>query len=194
MLNEINKDYFDSVRKSILDYILKDDNEMKRLGIQQVLNQPITWGDDFYRGIEPNEEWKHNVMMARMLMSENLCICSQATLELMRIWYDEKYHQTLLVDLLLPQDNPISLEKFQNRQQVQIERVRNMLNSTWLNTATNILRNELENLDKDQTATFYDSVAALMSNQVRDLATKSINEYVDFFRRFKRNDGKYPTP
>jgi dynein heavy chain len=76
MLNEINKDYFDSVRKSIMDYILKDENEMRRLGIQQVINQPITWGDDFYKGIEPNEDWKHNVMMARMLMSENLCICS----------------------------------------------------------------------------------------------------------------------
>lgn len=76
MLNEINKDYFDSVRKSILDYILRDENEMKRLGIQQVLNEPVIWGDDFYKGIEPNEEWKHNVMMARMLMSENLCICS----------------------------------------------------------------------------------------------------------------------
>lgn len=76
MLNEINKDYFDSVRKSILDYILKNEAEMKRLGIQQVLNQPIDWGDDYYKGIEPNEEWKHNVMMARMLMSENLCICS----------------------------------------------------------------------------------------------------------------------
>lgn len=34
MLNEINKDYFDSVRKSILDYILKNQGEMKRLGIQ----------------------------------------------------------------------------------------------------------------------------------------------------------------
>ena len=62
------------------------DSEMKRLGIQQVLNQPIDWGSDFYKGIEPNEEWKHNVMMARMLMSENLCICSQASIELMRIW------------------------------------------------------------------------------------------------------------
>ena len=34
MLNEINKDYFDSVRKSILDYILKNESEMRRLGIQ----------------------------------------------------------------------------------------------------------------------------------------------------------------
>ena len=33
MLKEINRDYFDSVRKSILDYILKDSNEMRRLGI-----------------------------------------------------------------------------------------------------------------------------------------------------------------
>jgi dynein heavy chain, axonemal len=116
MLNEINKDYFDSVRKSILDYILRDENEMKRLGIQQVLNEPIIWGDDFYRGIEPNEEWKHNVMMARMLMSENLCICSQATLDLMRIWYEDDYNQTLLVDLLKPEDSPIPLENFCKRQ------------------------------------------------------------------------------
>lgn len=86
MLNEINKDYFDSVRKSILDYILLDDAEMRRLGIQQVLDRVVTWGDDFYKGIESDEEWKHNIMMARMLMSENLCICSQASIELMRIW------------------------------------------------------------------------------------------------------------
>ena len=112
MLNEINKDYFDSVRKSILDYILKDENEMKRLGIQQVINKPITWGDDYYKGIEPDEYWKHNVMMARMLMSETLCICSQATLELLRMWREKEYYNTLLVDLLKPEDHPVDLDNF----------------------------------------------------------------------------------
>ena len=112
MLNEINKDYFDSVRKSILDYILKDENEMRRLGIQQVINKPITWGEDYYKGIEPDEYWKHNVMMARMLMSETLCICSQATLELLRVWRDNEYYNTLLVDLLKPEDQPVTLDTF----------------------------------------------------------------------------------
>jgi dynein heavy chain len=112
MLNEINKDYFDSVRKSILDYILKNESEMKRLGIQQVLNQPIEWGSDFYKGIEPNEEWKHNVMMARMLMSENLCICSQATLELMKLWQD--YNNYLFVHLPAPREEPVPLNDFLN--------------------------------------------------------------------------------
>lgn len=34
MLYEMNETYFESVKKSILDYILKDDHEMKWLGIQ----------------------------------------------------------------------------------------------------------------------------------------------------------------
>ena len=86
MLNEINKDYFYSVKKSILDYILKDENEMFRFGIQKVLNHPNNWDDDYYKGIELNEEWNHNVIMARMLMSEYLSIISRATLQLMRLW------------------------------------------------------------------------------------------------------------
>ena len=43
-------------------------------------------------------------MMARMLMSETLCICSQATLELLRAWRDNDYYNMLLVELLKPGD------------------------------------------------------------------------------------------
>jgi dynein heavy chain len=195
MLNEINKDYFDSVRKSILDYILKDENEMRRLGIQQVIDQPITWGDDFYKGIEPDEEWKHNVMMARMLMSENLCICSQATLELMRIWREKNYYTDLLCKLPEAGDDPVSLTEFNSMQKRQAEKIKSVLTQEWCKNAGDILREELDNLDKDQTKNFCDSVSTLMSNQVRDMAERSINKYVEFFQRFKKTDGqKYPTP
>lgn len=33
MLNEINEEYYDSVRKAILDYVLKDETEKLRIGI-----------------------------------------------------------------------------------------------------------------------------------------------------------------
>lgn len=78
----------------------------------------------------------------------------------------------------------MSLQTFKNQQTNQIDKVRNLLNTDWSKAAVDILREELENLDKDQTKTFFDSVAALMSNQVRELTTKSIDNYVDFFRRF----------
>jgi len=147
MLSEINKDYFDSVKKAIIDYILKDEHEMRRLGVQQVLNQPIDWGDDYYKGIEPNEEWKHNVMMARMLMSENLCICSQATLELMKLW--QEYENLLFVKLPNPREEPVFLDFFIRTQEDQMRKVKGLLNSEWNKNAVDILREELENLDKD---------------------------------------------
>ncbi len=33
MLNEVNENYYDSIRKSILDYVLKDKEERRRIGI-----------------------------------------------------------------------------------------------------------------------------------------------------------------
>lgn len=98
----MNETYYESVKKSILDYILKDENEMKWLGIQQVINSPIDWGNNYYKGIEPEEDWKQNVMMARMLMSENLCICSQATLNLMKLWAN--YENLLFLKLPGPRE------------------------------------------------------------------------------------------
>jgi hypothetical protein len=42
---------------------------------------------------------------------------------------------------------------------------------------------------------FCDSISALMSNQVRDMAKRSIENYVEFFQRFKKAEGKeYPSP
>jgi hypothetical protein len=74
-----------------------------------------------------------------------------------------------------------------------MDKVRALLNKDWTNEAVKILRDEINNnLDKDQHKTFFDSVAALMSNQIRELATKSIDNYVNFFRRFEKK--VYPTP
>lgn len=97
-----------------------------------------------------------------------------------------------LVTLPGKEVKPVSLQQFKNQQTNQIDKVRGLLNSDWSKSAVDILREELENLDKSQTKTFFDSVAALMSNQVRELTTKSIDNYIEFFRRFKKQ--KYPLP
>ena len=85
MLNEINKAYYSALRKSILDYVLKDTDQQKRLGFEYNPDPPVDYGSKPYNGLEPTEEWQTNVMMARMLMSDNLCICSPATLMLRQL-------------------------------------------------------------------------------------------------------------
>ncbi len=86
MLNEINSDYYESVRKAILDYVLKDESERLRIGIMETFEEAIDYGEKPYRGIEPDDEWKERVNMARDEISANLVICSRATLKMMELW------------------------------------------------------------------------------------------------------------
>jgi hypothetical protein len=73
-----------------------------------------------------------------------------------------------------------------------MSKIKGLLSSDWNKSAVDILREELENLDKDQTKTFFESVATLMANQVRELIEQSVHEYVDFIQRYKNES--YPEP
>lgn len=91
-----------------------------------------------------------------------------------------------------PREEPVPLNDFLNNQEVQMSKVKGLLSTDWNRSAVDILREELENLDKDQTKTFFESAATLMANQVRELIEQSVNAYVDFIQRFKFDS--YPNP
>lgn len=97
MLNEINRDYYESVRKSILDYVLKDDDERKRIGLMTTFDEVKDYGENIYCGLEADDVWKEHVELARQEISQNLVICSRASLELMELWKKyEKMHFLVL--------------------------------------------------------------------------------------------------
>lgn len=68
MVNEFNRDYFLSMKKSILDYVLKDEEERLRVGIVEIIDELGEYGSAVYAGIEPSEEWKKRVNEARDAM------------------------------------------------------------------------------------------------------------------------------
>lgn len=73
-----------------------------------------------------------------------------------------------------------------------MSKIKGLLSSDWNKSAVDILREELENLDKDQAKNFFESVATLMANQVRELVEQSVNAYVNFIQRYKKDN--YPPP
>jgi len=110
MLNEINKDYYDSGRKAILDYVLKEEDDMHRLGIMQILDAPLDYGENIYGGLEPDDEWKEAVGMAKSEVSDRLVIWSDATLHFKELWAE--YETKLFVNLPTKEDKPLYIEDF----------------------------------------------------------------------------------
>ena len=111
MLGEINKDYYESVKKSIVDYILKDDDERLRIGIIEVIDELPEYGSAIYRGIEPNEDWKEHVNDSRDKIAQNLVVNSKATLSLMRSWH-QKYNKMNFLLLSTNKDQPMTIQYF----------------------------------------------------------------------------------
>ena len=48
MLTEIGDYYYNAIRKSILDYVLKNEEEMYRLGIMMTFNPVKDYGSNYY--------------------------------------------------------------------------------------------------------------------------------------------------
>lgn len=82
MLQEIGEYYYNSIRKSILDYVLKNEDEKLRLGIVEILKPIKDYGSNIYGGIEPDTDWRNSVIYAREEMYDKLVICNDATLEI----------------------------------------------------------------------------------------------------------------
>jgi dynein heavy chain len=87
MLSEINRNYYESVKKSIVDYVLKDEDERMRIGIIEVIDELPEFGTSVYQGLEPSDEWKEHVNESRERIGQNLVINSKATLSIMRSWH-----------------------------------------------------------------------------------------------------------
>lgn len=87
MLQEIGDYYYNAIRKTILDYILKDEQEVARLGIMEIFDPILDYGYNFYRGIEPDQNWRNAVIMAREEMYDKLVICNDASLEILEQWH-----------------------------------------------------------------------------------------------------------
>lgn len=193
MVNEINKDYYDSIRKSVLDYVLKDEEEKFRLGIMETFDGVLDYGDDFYKGLEPDESWKEHVNFAREEINQNLVICNKATLKLMRLW--KKYETMYFLFFPQKKDQPMTIQYYIKIQEDRINEVKTSLTTEWLKKeVTDIYHEELSQMKKNkkQAMIFFESNATMMSNQIRDLVINSLLHYRDFFRRFKKT--KHLTP
>lgn len=189
MLHEINLDYYESVRKAILDYVLKDEDERMRLGIMQIISPPVDYGDNIYQGLEPDQEWKDMFAASRKDILDHLVICSRATLQFKEIW--SEYEKQLLVELPTKEDQTITIADFFRVQEDRIQAIKEDLQK-WVKTVQEIYKTELTDMDKKTAFIFFESNAALMYNQLRGLITDSLYVFRDFFRRFKKESYKDP--
>lgn len=184
--SEKESDYYYSLMKSIVDYILMDPLEKKRLFIKsiprlfphRVIRAPVPWHNIYQSVKKWNEEHLHTVNPMMYTLKE--------------LWFSEfKDLRFVRTADLLAGKLPLLPHEYQEEIQKQCLDARQVLLTKWIPTCAQLFVTQKERWvhfapknDYDSSRNieeYFASVASFMSLQLRELVIKSLGDLVSFF-------------
>ncbi|XP_056119629.1 dynein axonemal heavy chain 3 [Rhinichthys klamathensis goyatoka] len=187
LLEEVQRDYEFSLRKSIVDYILLDPAERERLSISAV-PRPFT-----SRVIRAPVPWSVNFLEAYSWQTENLYTVNPMLLHIQDLWMSSfSSLRFVRLDDLLSADLPLLPAEFEELVRRQCQNTRDELLNTWLPSCASLfvtfkdlwlpLVPKKASIAPVKAQKLFFSVAALMSLQLRSLVVASLQDLLQFFQ------------
>lgn len=191
LLSEINNDYKISIKKAIMDYILRDDSEKLRVGILQRFDEPTEYGEAKPRGIIAGQSWVDRIAVSREDLKKNLVNYNHVTLSIISVWAE--ISKELIFDLPKPDDPRDSFTAFSTKQGNRLAQVSTKVKGTWHREVSKIYHKELGDMEKYEIAKFFTATKMLMSSQLREYIYKSLYQLRDFIKGFEKSEYLTPT-
>ena len=202
MLSEMNEIYYGCVQKSVSEYILKNEDERRRLAVTSTPHESaksrrieFSFGECMQSGINmPPKSWARSVQFAREIMMNRLFAFNSCALELQNTW--QVYENTLLMDIRLDGSHRTSeIERYKEAQREHSENVRNSLRKKWYPRVVETFLSPPEDealeelvLAKEQV---FKSVAVLMTRQLRGLVEATCTSMAEFYESFEPIDPEH---
>uniref|UniRef100_A0A8C3QX22 Uncharacterized protein n=1 Tax=Cyanoderma ruficeps TaxID=181631 RepID=A0A8C3QX22_9PASS len=195
---EIKTDYCTGLMKAIVDYVLLDPAERKRLSIQstprpfprRIICAPVPWHSSY----KETKSWNES----------NLFIVNSLMPTLQELWLSQYSHLRFVRTAeVLCADLPLLPAEFQDIIQRHCGEARDILQNKWIPTCASIFiarRNmwlhfapQRDSDSPEKVESYFSSVAALMSLQLREMVINSLEDLLAFFMIHKDgNDFKEP--
>uniref|UniRef100_A0A8C5SFB2 Dynein heavy chain 12, axonemal n=1 Tax=Laticauda laticaudata TaxID=8630 RepID=A0A8C5SFB2_LATLA len=177
LLNEITDDYEMSMKRYMVRSVLIKP-EVKLLEYEKEGPLPVEpVGLDFSR------PWHKSFIQARKQIFENLHILHPTLRLLLEIGFIT-FSNLLIVDVSgFRSKGPIECESLQNDVSIKCLKTEEKILNTWYPRVINLFtrKEALEGVKPDQMDSFYNCVATLMSNQLKELLKRSVEAYVKLF-------------
>nr|XP_014432906.1 dynein heavy chain 12, axonemal isoform X1 [Pelodiscus sinensis] len=179
--------------EELLDEITKDyEMSMKRCVVRNVLVKPDVKGLEDEKegplpvsplGLDFSRPWHSSFIHARSQILTNLHILHPTLKNLLDIGYTT-FSKLLLVDLSnFSLKGPIDCESLKNDVSLNCTKTEEKLLNTWYPRVINLFtrKEALEGVKSDKVDSFYNCVATLMSNQLKELLRRTVEAYVKLF-------------
>jgi hypothetical protein len=192
-IREIISNYKDSMRKSILDYILKHPELREKLGIPVPFRKLKEYSEDTVkRPSDEDSDWKRDWNLSKLRISNNLMIMCENITKVLK-YYVKNLKNTSYLELNEEEwTGNLKLTTFIDNQKSKIEDQKNFVSEEWKKYVENVLKEN--KIYKDQLILYFKSISGLMSSQLRKLIINSLEKYYNYIQVFKKVDVPYASP
>ncbi|MEJ1276595.1 hypothetical protein NN561_007501 [Cricetulus griseus] len=177
---------------SLINEVSNDfEKSMKRYLVQSVLVKPeVKWLEDEGGplpespvGLDYSNPWHSNFVQARSQILSNLHIVHPTMKVLLELGYTT-FADMILLDLTgIRAKGPIDCEALRNDLSIQAKKAEEKIMNTWYPKVINLFtrKEALEGIKPEKLDSFYNCVSILMSNQLKDLLRRTVEEFVKLF-------------
>jgi hypothetical protein len=182
-IKEIMENYNISIKKAILDYILKHPEQKHRLKIPISFRTIPEYGVcHIKRKSEDNWDWKRAFNLSKVRISNNLMIMGLNITKILK-YFKRAMSNKRYLEIPRGWDTE-KLMVFIENQRAKIEEQKKLISEDWKKSVENILKEN--KIFKDQLILYFKSVAGVMSTQLRKMIVSTVQDFHEFIMRFKK--------
>ncbi|KAM8995091.1 LOW QUALITY PROTEIN: dynein axonemal heavy chain 12 [Ara ararauna] len=192
------KDRQPLVEKLLVEIMEEYEKSMRRFVVQNILIKPDIKGLEDEEevplpslpiGLDFSSPWHKSFTQAKSKILSKLHILHPTMISLLDFGYTAFFDFLLMDFSSLRLKEPIDCESLKTDVSLSCYKAEEKILVTWYQKVINLFtQNEaLNSVKLDQLDSFYNCVAVLMSNQVKDLLTRTVEAYVNLFDPEDRN-------
>ena len=172
-----------SIKKAILDYILKHPEQRHRLKIPISFRTIPEYGVcHIKRKSDKNWDWKRAYNLSKVRISNNLMIMGLNITKILKYF---KKNMSTKQYLEIPKGwDTEKLLVFIENQKAKIEEQKKLVAEDWKKSVETILKEN--KIFKDQLIIYFKSVAGVMSTQLRKMVVSTIKDFHKFILKYKK--------
>lgn len=187
---EIMGNYQYSMKKSIIDYMLKHPEQREKLKVSIPFRKIKEYAEaNVIRPSDNNLAWKTNWNISKLKISNNLMIMSENITKILK-YYSSNLKNTTYLSIPQPYVT-MNLNAFIEMQKNKLDEQRKVIGEEWKKYVEMTLKEN--KIYKDQLIIYFKSVSGVMSTEMRNLIISSLKKFHYFICQFKKQEGQYHT-